>query len=439
NWTAASNDSWITITSGASGTGSGAVNFSVAANGATSSRSGTMTIAGQTFTVTQTGVTPTCSYSISPTANNLYGSNSGSGSVSVSATAGCSWTAASNISWLTVTTGASGTGNGTVNYSVAANPDSLQRTGTLTIAGQTYTVTQVGRGCATLITPLTASFTTSGGSLQIRLDTALGCSWTITNIPGWVTVTSGTTGTGTKKINYTVAANSGAARHADLVISGQVHSIDQAGSGGPCTYAISPTSQTFIAAGGSGSTNVTTQAGCNWTAASNDSWITITSGASGTGNGTASFNVAANASTSQRSGTMTIAGQTFTVTQLGASPTCSYAVSPTSQSFTSTGGTGSSNVTTTAGCNWTAASNDSWITITSGASQISSALSVTATSGCSWTAISNVTWITVTSGASGTGSGTVGYTVLANPNRTARSGTMTIAGQTFTINQAAHP
>ena len=47
--------------------------------------------------------------------------------------------------WFTVTGGSSGTGNGTVSYTVAANTSTSPRTGTLTIAGLTATVTQAGR------------------------------------------------------------------------------------------------------------------------------------------------------------------------------------------------------------------------------------------------------------------------------------------------------
>jgi hypothetical protein len=82
-----------------------------------------------------------------------------------------------------------------------------------------------------------------------------------------------------------------------------------------CAYVIAPTSQTINGAGGTGSVNVTTGAGCPWTAVSNVSWITITSGASGTGSGTVNYSVAANISATPRTGTLTIAGQTFTVTQ----------------------------------------------------------------------------------------------------------------------------
>ena len=90
-----------------------------------------------------------------------------------------------------------------------------------------------------------------------------------------------------------------------------------ASCGGTCTYSISPAGVSYPAGGGSGTVTVTTQAPCNWTAVSNASFITIISGGSGTGNGTVTYSVAANASTAGRTGTLTIAGQTHTVTQAG--------------------------------------------------------------------------------------------------------------------------
>jgi len=84
----------------------------------------------------------------------------------------------------------------------------------------------------------------------------------------------------------------------------------------PCVYIISPLSQLFNSNGGTGSVNVTTQSGCSWTVTNNASWITITSGSSGTGNGKVNYSVAANTG-SQRTGIITIAEQMFTVTQEG--------------------------------------------------------------------------------------------------------------------------
>jgi Zn-dependent metalloprotease len=87
--------------------------------------------------------------------------------------------------------------------------------------------------------------------------------------------------------------------------------------GGTCSYSINPTSSSQPAGGGSGSVSVTAGTGCAWTAVSNSGFITITSGSSGSGNGTVNYSVAANTGSSSRSGTMTIAGLTFTVNQAG--------------------------------------------------------------------------------------------------------------------------
>ena len=84
--------------------------------------------------------------------------------------------------------------------------------------------------------------------------------------------------------------------------------------------------------------------------------------------------------------------------------TCTYSLSASSQSFSAAGGTGTVNVNTTSGCGWTAASNANFIGITSA--------------------------------LSGNGNGSVSYSVAANTGA-ARTGILTIAGQTYTVNQAA--
>jgi hypothetical protein len=70
----------------------------------------------------------------------------------------------------------------------------------------------------------------------------------------------------------------------------------------------------FKDGGGSGTVNVSTGSTCAWTAKSNDSWITITAGASGTGNGPVRFTVAAN-NGKKREGSLTVAGDNVTVAQ----------------------------------------------------------------------------------------------------------------------------
>jgi hypothetical protein len=82
---------------------------------------------------------------------------------------------------------------------------------------------------------------------------------------------------------------------------------------GTCAFTVSPTSVSAPTGGGTFTVNVTTDASCNWTAGSQSDFITVTSGASGTGSGAVTFNVAA--ASAARTGTLTVAGQTVTVTQ----------------------------------------------------------------------------------------------------------------------------
>ncbi len=84
-----------------------------------------------------------------------------------------------------------------------------------------------------------------------------------------------------------------------------------------CTYSISPTTKRFSAVGGTGTITLTASSStCQWTAASNASWIRITSATSGTGSAAIKYTVSSRSRTvASRTGTLTIAGKTFTVTQ----------------------------------------------------------------------------------------------------------------------------
>jgi len=82
-----------------------------------------------------------------------------------------------------------------------------------------------------------------------------------------------------------------------------------------CSYSISPKSITVTYPGGNAVVSVTSQPGCSWTAVSNTKWINIVSGASGTDDGTLTYQVSPNNTYKNRTGKMTIAGKTLTVKQ----------------------------------------------------------------------------------------------------------------------------
>ncbi len=143
-WNTTSGGNWIAVTEGASGTGPGSVRYSVVANAAPESRTGTVTIGGQSHTVTQEGRIPAaCSYDISPSAAN-FGKDEATGTFAVASPVDCGWTASSNAPWLVVTGGQQGAGNGTVTYSITRNREAAERAATITIGGLNFTVRQAG-------------------------------------------------------------------------------------------------------------------------------------------------------------------------------------------------------------------------------------------------------------------------------------------------------
>jgi Bacterial Ig-like domain (group 3)/FG-GAP-like repeat/Putative binding domain, N-terminal len=82
-----------------------------------------------------------CSYSLTASSVSISADSTAS-AVGVTTAAGCNWLAGSNTPWLTISSGASGSGNGSVNFVAGPNPVSQPRSGTLTVAGQTFTVNQ---------------------------------------------------------------------------------------------------------------------------------------------------------------------------------------------------------------------------------------------------------------------------------------------------------
>ena len=479
-WTTSTSAPWLTVTSGASGTGNGTVSYTVGANTGVA-RLAVLTISDQTFAVTQAAPgAPQCNYSIQETSVTVPATG-GSAVVNVQADPSCSWTAASNVAWVAVSGIGVGSGNGSVTINVSPNTGAA-RSGTVTIAGRTLAVNQAV-SCLGSLNPTSALIAAGGGAgPSIAVTVAAGCGWTASTTDAWLSITQGASGTGNGTVAFSASANPGPARTGSLAIAGQTFGVTQPS----CALSLNLPSQSLPATAGAGSPiNVSAVGGCNWTASASVPWITITGGASGVGNGSVTFSVTAN-SGSGRTGTITIGSQAHTVTQAGS---CSISIAPPSQTVPAAGGTATSvTVTAALGCNWTAVPSQGWLTVISGASgagngtvglsaeanigpdrsatvtiagqihtvtqtsgctyslnptnhaldknpQTPPAIAVNTTSGCFWTAVSNDAWIIVESGASGSGPGTVTYRVTNNNGNGPRTGTLTIAGRTFTVVQ----
>jgi len=350
--------------------------------------------------------TSDCTFEISQ-ASQEFNPEGGSGTFDVSASSSnCQWSATTDADWIQITSGTEGSGNGTVNYTVTAN-SGADRTATVIAAGQTHTVSQTSGTCTYTIAPTEHAVAAGGESYQVSVTAPHAeCEWT-TTVPenaNWITL-SPASATGSGSVTVTVAANTGVSRQATITIAGRTHTISQAA--GACNYTLDPTGHDVSAQGESYPVSVTaTHAECEWTASvpTNVNWITL-SPASGTGNGSVTVTVARNRGRF-RQATITIANQPHTVSQ--AAGACNFTIDPVAGTPVAALG-GSYTVAISAshgGCDWTTAvpeASSSWITI---------------------------------SPASGSGSGIVTIIVAANSG-VSRQATITIAGKTHTVSQAA--
>jgi uncharacterized protein (TIGR03437 family) len=182
--------------------------------------------------------------------------------------------------------------------------------------GPGWAVTQ---GCNYFVTPLAATPPAAQSTGIIRVTTLDNCEWSGHSEVSWVRVTAvrNANGRGSGALDYLVSANPDPfTRTGRVITAGQIHTITQA-AGTACSVTISPT--TARVGPGAGTSTVlvnATTATCAWTARSNDAWLRLsTSTVTGTGNGRISYSWDTNATTSSRTATMTVNGQTFTLTQ----------------------------------------------------------------------------------------------------------------------------
>ena len=332
SWSVEGATGWVNLQSPTSVTGPGTVNFTVLPNLATDGRSKALTIAQTTFTVSQAGQTP-CAFTIAPESKS-FGDDGGNGQVQVTTTAGCEWTAASNAGWIMTSGSTRGSGPGTVSYSVAANNASASRSGTLTIAGRTFSVTQAGEGtpepsnCEYSVAPVTFAPCMPGGRVTASLTTQANCSWTVNTSAGWLSLPNGKSGKGSGTIAVAFSDNYDAPREGVVMVrwptptAGQNLQVEQAG----CLYGVTQSAFSYTSAAANGSFSVlqesvpnscggALQDRCVWTARSNVSWMTVTSSMPQQGDNPVAFKVSANTGTTSRTGKITVKDKVVTITQ----------------------------------------------------------------------------------------------------------------------------
>lgn len=349
-----------------------------------------------------------CTFTVSPTSQ-TYSATATTGSFSVNAGAGCAWQATVSCNWVQLTN-TSGTGSGTLSFSVDENTSTSPRSCTITVESETYAITQSGATpCSYSVSPSSQTFSSAATNGSFSLTTSANCSWQASANCNWVHVTN-TTGTGGATINFTVDENTTTnSRTCSITVNGQTFTVNQTAASS-CSYTFNPTTQNNPVQGGANSFYLTTGASCTWSGNVSCNWVHLTN-LSGTGSGSINYTVDQNTFSTSRTCFIVINSQSFTVTQDGTSASsCAYTLSATSISSTSAGTSQTINVTLTTGNN------------------------------CSWspTVPGNCSWVQVSNAGSQTGSGSFTVTISPNTDSSPRSCQIDVTGtnQSIAVTQA---
>ena len=392
-WTAASNQTWCTVTP--SGSGNGTINASYAQNTLTTPRVATVTVtvAGLspvTVTVTQAG--DVLSLAVTPP-NQTVTAAAGNTAFSVATNVTSAWTATSDQTWCTVTP--TGTGNGVITATYAQNTLFSSRVATITVTAPgvspvSVTVSQAGMAPTLAVTPPNQNVTSPAGNTSFTVTS--NSSWIVASDQTWCTVTSAGSGNGTIVATYT-ENTSAIARVANITvtvagISPVIVTVTQAGI--TPILAVTPPNQDVTAP--AGITSFTVSTNTDWTASSDQGWCSVTP--SGAGSGALNATYQENLATNQRIANITVLVNglgpvVVNVTQAGVTPT--LLVTPPNRN----------------------------VTIPAGATNFS------VSSNSDWTATSDVTWCTVT--PSGSGNGTIDAVYGENTGMNPRTAIITVA------------
>ena len=399
-WTASVSDGWITLNA-TSGEAGYPVAYAVDATAQVESRTGYVYVSGHVHTVTQDGL----GGSIAPTSA-TFESEGGTGTIDVTAGDRIGWQARANCDWINVTP-VSGMGAGTVTYTVAPLNEVGTRQGTLTVAGQTFTVFQYGRRMK--LSPEEAEYDYLTHVIPITVDALAITTWTVEPQNSWISVVDGGNGKGSDLVTIAIAENpSWAARTGTVKIGTETFTVTQKGRTA-LEFCISPAETTASVEGANGLIAVTATPDLPWSAASQANWLTIygTTG-TGAGNGNVVYSAAPNPTLYERRGSIVVTpgdtkvgAQTHTVTQ----PAAVSALSGNGYEFAAAGE--------------------------------SCEVRVSLSDIVQWQIENKLAWLTVSGSTNRVGPGTVVLQAAPNDSVYPRSGAVTIARRSFKVSQKA--
>jgi uncharacterized protein (TIGR03437 family) len=481
-WSASADVSWITIIAGSNGTGPATINYGVISNPTTSSRTGHLTVQGQTLAITEVAIggplaqvqqvwmarnqvlnqTNTTACTTAPAVVTtflptdpaayvfLYAINVNAGDVistqyyapdgTLYSNAGGAYTVPFDTQsvcledqGMTIVGAPPANMSGIWTANVQVN-GVLMITTAFAIAGTS--------NCSYTLSPASMSVPPiAANGYTIAVNTTSFCAWNVVNNSSWIYVTADSSGTGPGNVVFGVSANPGGSRTAYLTIGNQVAAITQVATGGPTDQvtqiwmtrapfpnSITPCSDASIPATAFAPTDAAAYLYLSISQARpgdviSDQYVAPSGTVYASAGGSVTVPPVVSLGCWEDPGLMIRGTQAANMTGNWTANVYVNQVLVVTTAFTMLPGSNCSYSINPAAANVAAAGG-------------TGSIAVTADPGCPWTAATSATWIHITSGATGIGSAPVGYTADVNSGDT-RTATIVIGGQTFTLSQAS--
>lgn len=280
SWVASSDQTWLKVGVGSGEPGNNiSLGLSADANTATEQRTATVTITAgsltKTIVVTQDGFMPSLSVSTSSINVGVNG-----GTLDATVTSNTQWEASSNQSWLTVGKSSSEAGdNISLNLSASNNTGIDQRTATVTVTAgsisKTIIVTQEGIVPTLTVSKDEVEIDADGGSESVLLSSNV--EWTASSDQSWVNIsqTSGVAGNNIPVTITVTTSSSNVYRSANVTFTagGLTKTVVVSQLGFVVELGATPEKINVGVNGGAIECLIASNA--NWTATSNQTWLTI--------------------------------------------------------------------------------------------------------------------------------------------------------------------
>jgi hypothetical protein len=169
-----------------------------------------------------------CRYALQPQSQDVA-QTGGPGRAAVNTLPGCAWTAVAAAPWVAVS-GSSGNGSGVFAFSVDANAMGVPaRSGSITVADQTFRVNQAAGPPCTYTLPGNLLFPAGGTPWVISVTTGAACAWTASSSVPWITITGPASGTGTGNVAFNVSPNPAGnpSRAGTITVGNSIYTVTQ--------------------------------------------------------------------------------------------------------------------------------------------------------------------------------------------------------------------